>query len=466
MLVLLDVVAGSTAERNLVKSISEYLTLKDLSVNVAPIEVLEWSEVECFINNISCTAQPPIESSDVSGVLGKDIISSSTSKDPDNVWVTYWLNAKRGASAVIFYDEYPYVRRRRIVVNEIPSYSFRTKIVAKRPAVHVPLSVLPKLKKERYVTISVKTFKRLSQGYVLDITTGDRQPRVAVITHHDRWLTGFRDNGIGVLTILKLAEFLEKSSLPARLISFTAEEFGDPAERSFYWAYGSRVYSENMLDNSNLDLAIVVDTAYREPLSVDSVGILGLERSLRIVKTSESEIGIGYTDAVSMVDCGIPSIVLHNLNAIKPVYHTDADTYPGRSVEAVIVKLVRAIANIVREYGEKRMDSLYRAYIERIKSVSTPDMRAYIEVTSDPIALSKCLTKYYTTVAIEGTYSDLNTELKLLTYSDIIRGIKAGRKYTILDSDITVSPEEVDHLKKLARTMLEEAIRCSKTGYS
>ncbi|MEM4774949.1 MAG: hypothetical protein QW489_01130 [Sulfolobales archaeon] len=210
----------------------------------------------------------------------------------------------------------------------------------------------------------------------------------------------------------------------------------------------------------------MIDTAYREPLSMDSVGILGLERSLRAVKTSESEIGIGYTDAVSMVDSGIPSVVLHNLDAIKPVYHSDVDTYPGRSVEAVVVKLVRAIANVIREYSEKRMDSLYRAYIERIRSVSPPDMRTRIEVTSDPIALSKCLTKYYTTVAIEGAYSDFSAELKLLTYSDMIRGVEAGRRYTILSSDIAVNPEDVDHLKKLARTMLEEAIRCSRTGYS
>ncbi|MEM1931416.1 MAG: M28 family peptidase [Sulfolobales archaeon] len=463
---LLDVVAGSVAEKNLVESLSKYLTLKNLSVDIASIEVLEWGEVECFIDNISCTAQPPIESANVSGVLGRDIVISSTTKDPDNVWVTYWLSVKRDASAVIFHDEYPYVRKRRIVVNEIPSYSFKTKMVAKRPAVHVPLSVLPKLKRERYVTISVKTFKRLSRGYVIDIITGDRLPKVAVITHHDRWLTGFRDNGVGVLTVLKLAEFLEKSKIPARLISFTAEEFGDPAERSFYWAYGSRVYSKKALNDSSLDLAIVIDTAYREPLSMDSVGILGLERSLRAVKTSESEIGIGYTDAVSMVDSGIPSVVLHNLDAIKPVYHSDVDTYPGRSVEAVVVKLVRAIANVIREYSEKRMDSLYRAYIERIRSVSPPDMRTRIEVTSDPIALSKCLTKYYTTVAIEGAYSDFSAELKLLTYSDMIRGVEAGRRYTILSSDIAVNPEDVDHLKKLARTMLEEAIRCSRTGYS
>ncbi|MEM2826424.1 MAG: M28 family peptidase [Sulfolobales archaeon] len=464
-MVALDVVAGSVAERNLVKSLSEYLTLKGLSVDVVPIEVLEWGEIECAIDDISCTAQPPVESADVSGVLGRDIVFSSTTKDPDNVWVAYWLSAKRGASAVVFYDEYPRIRKRRIVVNEVPSHNFKTKMVAKKPAIHVPLSALPKLKKKRYVTIFVKTFKRLSQGYVLDIVTGDRTPRVAIITHHDRWLTGFRDNSIGVLTILKLAQLLEKLKIPARLISFTAEEFGDPAERSFYWAYGSRAYSKNMVDSSSLDLAIVVDTAYREPVSLDSVGVLGLESSLRLVKTSKSEIGIVYTDAVSMVNRGIPSIVLHNLYAIKPVYHSDADTYPGRSVEAVIVKLVRDIANIVKEYKEKNVGSLYRAYVERIKAASAPDMRTYLEATSNPIALSRCLTKYYTTFAIEGAYSDFNTELKLLTYSDIIRGVEAGRKYTILSSDVTVSSEDIDHLKKLAKTMLEEAVGCSKTGY-
>lgn len=458
-----DIVAGSVAERSLVKSLSERLIARGLSVNVTPLEVLEWNEIECLINDASCTAQPPIGSADVSGVIGKDIALSSTTRDPDNVWVTYWLSAKRDFSAVVFYDEYPFVKRRRIVVNEIPSYSHGTKMVAKRPAVHIPLRALPALRKKQHANISVKTVMRSSQGYVIDAVTGNGEPRVAIVTHHDRWLTGFRDNSIGVLILLKLAELLTKMRVSARLISFTAEEFGDPAESSFYWAYGSRAYSERSIDSSSLDLAIVVDTVHAEPAGVDYVGVRGLESGLNGVKTFKSEVGIGYTDAVSMVNRGIPTVVLHNLSSIKPVYHTDADTYPGRSAEAVIIKIARAITNLIRGYESKDVDRFYRAYVDQVMAASTSILGSHLVTFSDPIALSKCLTKCYTVLAIEGTYGDLDTEIKLLTYTDVLRGVESGRAYTILSEDVTVDRNSIDHLRKLAKARLEEAMRCSRS---
>ncbi len=460
---MLDVVAGSLAERSLVQSLSERLALDDVSVEVFPLEVLEWEEVECFVNDVSCTAQPPIESAEVSGVLGKDVSVASTTRDPDNVWVTYWLSVGGGASAVVFYDDYPGVNRRRIVVNEIPSYSLATEIVASKPAIHVPLSALPKLRRAREVSISVETYKRESRGYVLDAIVGSGEPRVAVAVHHDRWLAGFRDNSIGVLTLLEIARLLKRRGLSARLISFTAEEFGDPAGSSFYWAYGSRAYLERRAGGLDLDLVVVLDAAYAEPVRVDCVGVRGVESVLSPVKTLGSDVGAGYTDAVSMASGGIPSIVLHNLDSIKPVYHSDKDRYPGRFVEASILKIAKSIENLIERYGRGNVGGFYRAYVEHVRKASPPDLRSLLETASDPIALSRCLVKHYTAPVLEGTYSDLYTEVKLLTYSEVLRGIESKRRYTFLYDDTVVGPDDVDRLRELSRAMLEESLRCYRS---
>ncbi len=460
---MLDVIAGSSAEKSLVESLAMRLELEGVSVEKVPIEVLEWGEVECSVNDIGCTAQPPVESAEVSGILGEDVALASTTRDPDNVWVTYWLSASRGASAVVLYDEYPGVGRRRIVVNEVPSYSLETEIVAEKPAVHLPLTALPKLRRAREVSIRVKTFRRTSLGYVVDAVVGPGEPKVAVVTHHDRWLTGFRDSSIGVLILLRLARLLRSRGLSARLISFTAEELGDPARRSFYWAYGSRAYLDRMGSELDLDLAVVLDTAYAEPVNVDCVGVRGVEPALSFVKSLGSSVGAGYTDAVSMVNSGIPSVVLHNLDSIKPVYHSDVDRYPGRYVEGFILKTARSIANLVEEYKRGSARGVYAAYVEYVRRVSPPDSRGLLEPGADPVGLSKCLAKHYTVPVLEGTYSDFYSEVKVLTYSEILRGIMDGRRYTLLYEDAIVSSGDAERLRKLSRAALEEAVRCSRS---
>ncbi|MCX8184495.1 MAG: M28 family peptidase [Sulfolobales archaeon] len=457
----LDIPAGSAAERSLVRSLVEYFEARGLPTRVIPVEVLEWGEIECWINDISCTAQPPIRNSEVSGTLGRDVLISSTTKDPDNVWATYWSSVEKGASAIVFYDEYPNIGRRRIVVNEIPSYSSKTKMRADIPAVHIPQITLANLKKSREVNISVRTLKRVSQGSTIEVFTGDREPKVLVTTHHDRWLTGFRDNSMGVLIVMKLVELLSKLNIPARLVSFTGEEFGDPSESSFYWAYGSRIYSKQVVD-SDIDLAVVVDTAHVEPVEVDIAGVRGLESRLGLIKVSERPIGIGYTDAASLVAEGIPSLVLHNLSSIKPVYHTDADRYPGRSAEAIITKIARSIVNVVKEFEKGDVRQLYRAYVEQVYRTSPPDIRNYLMATLDYTALSKCLIKHYTALAIEGTYRDYYTEIRLLTYSDILRGIESGFKYTILYEDVEVDLSDADLIRETAKTRIEEVVSCYK----
>ncbi|MCS7099023.1 MAG: M28 family peptidase [Sulfolobales archaeon] len=457
----LDIPAGSTTEKTLIRSLAEYFTTRGLSIKVIPVEVVEWSEVECWVNDSSCTAQPPVESAEISGMLGKDIVVSSTTRDPDNIWVEYWLGVEKRAPAIVFYDEYRNVSKRRIVVNELPSYSLKTRMRARTPAVHVPQTTLANLEKSGKVDISVKTLKKVSQGYTIEAYVGSGEPRVLIATHHDRWLAGFRDNGVGVLIVMKIAELLGRSNVPAKIVSFTAEEFGDPSESSFYWAYGSRAYVEQVIAE-DIDLAIVIDTAHIEPVEVDAAGVGGLERALSLIRTRKAFVGVGYTDAVSLVSRGVPSLVLHNLAETKPVYHTDVDRYPGKSVEATVMKIARSIVNVVREFEEGDSRQFHRMYVEEVGRTLPSELGSYLKFTPDYVRLSKCLVEHYTALVIEGTYRDYNTEIKLLTYSDMLRGVEAGAKYTMLYEDLEIRSSDSDFVRKLARAKLEEVILCYK----
>ncbi len=454
----MELVAGSKAELSLVRSLSEILTLRGFEVRVTPIEVIEWSEVECFINDLPCTAQPPVVSSYSSGTVGRDVLLSPTTEDPDNVWIIYGRASREGYSAVVFYDSYLPVRRRRIVVNEFPSYSFSLRVRAEVPAVHVPKSYVKSFRSSSRVDLHVKTIKRLSTGYIVDAVLGEL-PRAAVVVHHDRWLAGFRDDAIGVLTALKLADYSSKLSIPLRLISFTAEEYGDPLERSFYWAYGSREYSKLIED---LDLAFIVDTAFTEPVEVDAVGIDLARDALEYVNTRYSGLGMGYTDGISLVRRGIPSVVLHNIKEIRPYYHADTDTYPGREVDDLIDRLARSLAGLVVRASSEDLKSMFRVYVDRLLSSIPPRVGYKPPSVLDPVEYSKCLIKYLLVPAICGSYVDLGTEILTLSYIDIVRGVSEGAKYTILGTDEEVDPKSLSKLERALVELLEEATRCYK----
>ncbi len=455
---LMEVVAGSKAELSLVRSLRELLTLRGFEVRVTPIDVIEWSEVECFINDLPCTAQPPVVSSYSSGTVGRDVLLSPTTEDPDNMWIIYGKAAREGYSTVVFYDSYLPVRRRRVVVNELPSYSFSLRVRAEVPAVHIPRSHVQSFRSSSRVDVHVKTIKRLSTGYIVDAVLGEL-PRVAVVVHHDRWLAGFRDDAIGVLTALKLADYSSKLGIPLRLISFTAEEYGDPSESSFYWAYGSREYSKLI---EGLDLAFIVDTAFTEPVEVDAVGIDLARDALEYVDTRYPGLGVGYTDGISLVRRGIPSVVLHNIQEIKPYYHTDIDTYPGREVDGFIERLARSVARLVVRAGSEGLKSMFRAYVDRLLSSLPPRVGYKPPSILDPVEYSKCLIKYLLIPAIRGSYVDLGTEILTLSYIDVVRGVSEGVKYTILGTDEEVGPESLTKLEGTLVELLEEATRCYK----
>lgn len=315
------------------------------------IETLKWSQDRCVINrSVECSIQPPFSgdlvlegnlTNDINNCHDKILLISMTDY-PDNIWILYNLAVERGALGVVFYDYYP-KRRRRIVINGEWHYSFYKSIKSPIPAVHIKLNDYPFLKKYlgKRISIDLKSTVNTARGYILDmLIEEDPYKEVILSAHHDSWFTGFRDDGIGLLTLLSLAKNLDRvhpQNLPTiRLLSFSAEEFGDPKNPGWYWAYGSRYYLGKIFDIEDLltktMISIVIDTAFKEPIHVSySLPDLGHFFANKFsMKNTLDGYGHPYMDSISFIQSGIPTITLYNFSETIPVYHTDLDTlYSG-----------------------------------------------------------------------------------------------------------------------------------------
>ncbi len=450
----MDVVAGSKIEYNLVKSLRDRLSSLGFNVKLHPVEVISWEEVDCLVNgSIRCTSQPPQGSRYVSGVLGKEVLLTSTTEDPDNMWIIHGKAVKEGYRAVIFFDSYPNVVKRRIVLTGELSYSTTSKVKDDVLGVHVPLDVGLKLKEfqEKQVDIEVSVKKVLSTGYNLEATYGDN-PEITVVAHHDRWLSGFRDDVNGLLIILKLAEEVsKKKGLSLRIISFTAEEYGDPKEPLLYWAYGSRTYVSRYKDIlSNSLLFVVVDTAFKEPLEVSSIGLdEGIENYLTQVKFVESNAGIAYTDALSALQLAIPTLVFHNIHEVKPVYHSDQDVFDP-TVKYFNEKLVNSLIRLTELANLRSSEVINMVSKYLLKKVKHVKIR-------DPLKAFKCFVKHMLLLVNKGSYEMLDSELAVMSYDDLRS--YGDQTFTLLTNDVEIIPNSTK-FKELYKHALEEFSEC------
>jgi len=449
-----DVVAGSKAELNLVRSLRDRLSDLGFEVKLHPVEIISWEDVNCLVNgSVTCTSQPPQRSQYVSGVLGRDVLLTSTTEDPDNMWVIHGKAVREGYRAVIFFDSYPEVRRRRIVLTGELSYSTALKVRDDVLGVHVPLDVGLKLKElyGRHVDVEVRVRKVLSTGYNLEAIYGE-DPKIVVAAHHDRWLSGFRDDVNGLLILMKLAEEVSrKGGRPIRLISFTAEEYGDPEEHLLYWAYGSRAYvsryGEVLKDTL---LFVVIDTAFTEPLEVSFIGLdEGLQRYVSNVKVIESNAGIAYTDALSALNLAIPTLVFHNIHKIKPVYHSDRDVFDPsvRYFNERVANSLMSLAELANSRTSDLINMIRRYLASKVKHVSI----------DNPLKAFKCFVKHMLLLVNKGPYDKLNSELAVMSYEDLRS--YGSQSFTLLTNDVEITPNSTT-FEELYRKALNEFSEC------
>ncbi len=462
-----DVIAGSEEELSVIVKLRSYLEEVGIHPKIYPINVLSWKDLGCYVSSYRCVCLPPIRSYDMQGVLTDDLSSCdgkilvvSTTDFPDNIWVLYNLAVELGAEAVIFYDEFP-SRYRRIVVTGVWSYSSGRGSYPPIPAVHVKYEDGIKLRRlvRSHVDLRCVTEVKSGIGYNVEAFVGGRKEgEVLVSAHHDRWLTGFRDNLIGLYTLMKLVERTSTSKTPKyalRLVSFTAEEFGNPNLSPWYWSYGSREYARTS-DLSNVEFVVNLDTACKEPVRVNATGP---EIGRFFVKHSSINyvyegFDHPYTDGLTFSSMGIPTITLQNMRDIDEVYHTDLDTW--YDVELFTDSLVSWIVDSVNNFEVERLE--FHEYYQVLKESLTDHFKWFIDklqTIGDAVKLSRIfreVSKELVKPTILGSYRDLNKDIitllapHVLVINNLRRGIKSEVRLVGDDEELCCSTGNVDEI--------------------
>ena len=454
------------------------------------LEVLKWIEYSCEINNkIKCVAQPPLNiDAYVEAVLTNDlgncrnkIVLVSTTEYPDNIWILYNEAVERGAVGVIFYDYYP-SRRRRIVINGDWHYSFTKEIKTPVPAVQIRLEDYSVLKRYvgRRVSLHVKSSLVASRGYTLEyFIENDPSREIIYSVHHDSWFSGFRDDAIGVLSLILIARYLLKmisdANYPSiRLISFTAEEFGDPRNVGWYWAYGSRYYLSNIyktdLYNRNL-LSVVADTAFKEPVRVSysTPELADLFKEKFRVKTLLEDYGHPYMDSISFIQRGVPTISLHNFPDMYSIYHTDLDIeYSGwrgflEVYSRSIVKVFSEILSNIPEPVHLLRD--LEKYSRYLPSDLRNNLLSVLNKSRRHMLLYSCFAKTLLRPVVYNYYRDLYNDIHLHPIYEILRRVSEDSVENIIipgEEEIfyVKSEKELNRLKDYVINTTQEFIAC------
>jgi len=479
-----DISAGSEAERKEVEDIKAYLESLGMEVKVHAVDVALWEHGYCEVDGVRCVPIPQTPGGHVEGVLTDDIYScgdrvliSSTTSYPDNMWNIYNEAVERGARAVVFYDYYP-GRLRKIVVTGVWSYGHSQKIDPRIPAVHVRLEDGVKMLRRslgKKIYLRSETRIRSSRGATVEAIAGGRRTgSILVSAHHDRWFNSYRDNAAAVKTILEVARQLSKGRNPLhdiRVVSFTAEEIGDPAMPAWYWGYGSRVYASTV-DPEEILLAIVIDTAFREPIRVSTTSPDHAHALFKDFPLSVEFEGYGhpYTDAPSLWTAGIPTITLHNLEEIYPVYHTDLDV--GDQPQGFPSILARSLYLRLKDLEPDSVTS--SALVEDLKSRIPDELFEKIAgcfSREKEYRLVRCVNKHTMRPIFYGSYRELYKDMEVdpLPYSIAYRASREGRveEIKIPGEELVIysgrGASEEGRVYRMLSTACEELYRCLYT---
>ncbi|HIQ23715.1 MAG TPA: M28 family peptidase [Pyrodictium delaneyi] len=369
------------------------------------------------------------------------IVVAELPRDPDRTLVFYNAARRRGAAGIVFYD-WLSGRFRRIVVSDAP-LTLESTGLASIPVVHVRREYAHDILSCRELRLVHGGRMESSYGYIveaiLELGSGDHE--VIVSAHHDNWFSGANDNLSGVAAVLavaKLAQSLAGASGRIRLVSFTAEEFGDPRLPGWYWAYGSREYAAmlkaaGLLDDVvavlNFDMAAVHGASlYSTPMLrrilVRLADSLGLEFASVEPDTTDS-------DSFSFSSIGLEAATIMGYDTWLELYHTDMDT-PARLDYEVLALAVRLYAEASIELLKKgwRLFS-YNDYVKELHD----SLRVF-----PPLAASLYKLQRITEAAesrglyrlLGRAYRMLNAVLPVTVYSEKYSGDVELESYTAL----------------------------------
>ncbi|MEM1982831.1 MAG: M28 family peptidase [Sulfolobales archaeon] len=464
---VVDVVSGSAEEVFTLNKLKEFFEDLGIYIRIHPVEVISWKDISCSVNGLPCKCLPPIRSSEIYGMLTDDlsncggkVLITSTTDFPDNVWVIYNLAVELGANAVIFYDAFPN-RYRRIVVTGVWSYSLNRGDFPPIPAVHLRLEDGIKLRKliGTHINLRCVTETKLSTGYNVEAFIGGRKENEVLITaHHDRWLSGFRDNLVGLYTLVKLVHRALNHQTPRytiRLASFTAEEFGNPNLSPWYWSYGSREYARtSKLDD--IEFVVNLDTACKEPVRVNATGPEIGEYFIKYSTMNYLYEGFDhpYTDGLTFSSRGIPTVTLQNLRDIDEIYHTDLDTF--FNVDEFTESIIKWILNAVNEYEIGKLE--FREYYEVLKNSLPNGFEWFLDKISEVSDLDNLriifrgISKELVKPIFLGSYKDLNKDLitllipHALVINNLIKGVKTEVRIAGIEEILCCPHEDLNEI--------------------
>ncbi len=354
--------------------------------------------------------------------------------NPDDIKAAALLASEAGALALIV--ESPSAPR-KIVTNGYWGYNYNVGAPTPIPVLVVENGYSSKLEANSTISIEVEAVTVESTGYnlLLDLP-GSSEDIVVIGAHHDRWYGGFLDDIVGIVQAIIAARRIHEEGFTVRLTIFTAEEHGAPGYASWYWAWGSRFYA-NQLYRSNLvdeiRLFINFDMAAVEPLKVSGspqYSLLAEDLHNRCCECPEC-------DSFSLATIGVPTMCIHSLwsREVRTIYHTPRDT-PGiadlnaaaKAVEVAVRSVIKGPIwgymeqLLVKTLGEGPLDARRALY-----TISTMARRAGWDNLYRSLARVALKAVHY------GSYRFDETELEALwfpeveVYKRLQRDIDAGR---------------------------------------
>ena len=317
--------AGSWAEARLAEEIArEAEAAVGVSARLLPIGVSTWEPgdvvFEACGGRVRGVALPPWPGFVLEDLrVGEGLALLQYRGDPDRLLYEYWRSAVAGAELVVVVLDKP----RRLVFQPappLPSVPLR----GGPPVVGVEAGVAESLMGcGSRVRVESDAALRRSTGYIVEAV---EDGAVTVFTaHHDHWLGGAVDDLAGVIQALAASAEARKLGLRTGFVSFTAEELGDPLLRSWYWAYGSRVYAGSLLGAKPGRVYVNFDMALGD---VYVTGGLAAGRCIAELLGLEYRGGDVDTDASSLVSAGLHAVTITGFESWLGTYHSGDDA-PG-----------------------------------------------------------------------------------------------------------------------------------------
>ncbi|NOZ89109.1 MAG: hypothetical protein GXO15_04205 [Crenarchaeota archaeon] len=367
-----EAAAGTPAERILAERVARIAEeALGFSVRLIPVPVTVWRvrsfEVSACGQSLEALPLPPSGPFTDSLDVVRDVVwARFRLDDPDaflaRVW-RRWVHRR----LVVVVDE----RLRRVVVPPRPPLPDSVYDAAPGSAAVFLTRRAARLARAcGRLVVNLDVVLDASYGYIVEGVEGGED--VVFAAHHDHWLGGALDNLTGVLQAIAAAAWMRDRGVRAGFLSFTAEEFGARPLRGWYWAWGSRFYSETASWGGGAPRLIVVfDTAVGDVVSSGSaLAGMCLEAAGGPPYLGRDDID---TDSFWFSSSGVASIAVTS-RRLPEVYHSADDT-PDRVDPVDALRAVRVVTDHLPLRLEGCVEEYFRHVMLRASRLPLPRTR-------------------------------------------------------------------------------------------